>query len=101
MRESESYELQGVRLGGFKLFGTLEADEVFNDNIYATSNAMGKQAAFVQLINPTLALRSDWTNHMLNAYAKGGFGSYSADGARNNYQDISVGADGRLDIQRN
>jgi len=101
VRESESYEPQGVRLGGFKLFGTLEADEVFNDNIYATSNATGKQAAFVQLINPTLALRSDWTNHMLNAYAKGGFGFYSADGARNNYQDISVGADGRLDIQRN
>ena len=101
VRESESYEPQGVRLGGLKLFGTLEADEVFNDNIYATSNATGKQAAFVQLINPTLALRSDWTNHMLNAYAKGGFGFYSADGARNNYQDISVGADGRLDIQRN
>lgn len=101
VRESESYDPKGVRLGGFKLFGTLEADEVFNDNIYATSNATGKQAAFIQLINPTLELRSDWANHMLNAYAKGGFGFYSADGARNNYQDISVGADARLDIQRN
>ena len=84
---------QGGWLGGFKLFGTLEADEVFNDNVYATSNATGKQAAFIQLINPTLELKSDWTNHMLNAYAKGGFGFYSVDGARNNYQDISVGAD--------
>ena len=101
VRESETYDPKGVRLGGFKLFGTLEADEVFNDNIYATSNATGKQAAFIQLINPTLELRSDWANHMLNAYAKGGFGFYSVDGARNNYQDISVGADGRLDIQRN
>ena len=101
VRESETYDPKGVRLGGFKLFGTLEADEVFNDNIYATSNATGKQAAFIQLINPTLELRSDWTNHMLNAYAKGGFGFYSVDGALNNYQDISVGADGRLDIQRN
>jgi hypothetical protein len=101
VRESETYDPKGVRLGGFKLFGTLEADEVFNDNIYATSNATGKQAAFIQLINPTLELKSDWTNHMLNAYAKGGFGFYSVDGASNNYQDISVGADGRLDIQRN
>jgi hypothetical protein len=101
VRESETYDPKGVRLGGFKLFGTLEADEVFNDNIYATSNATGKQAAFIQLINPTLELKSDWANHMLNAYAKGGFGFYSVDGARNNYQDISVGADGRLDIQRN
>ena len=61
------------------MFGTLEADEVFNDNIYATSNATGKTAAFIQLINPTLELRSDWTNHMLNVYAKGGFGFYSVD----------------------
>jgi hypothetical protein len=101
VRESETYDPKGVRLGSFKLFGTLEADEVFNDNVYATSNATGKQAAFIQLINPTLEVRSDWTNHMLNAYAKGGFGFYSVDGARNNYQDISVGADARLDIQRN
>jgi hypothetical protein len=101
VRESETYDPKGVRLGGFKFFGTLEADEVFNDNIYATSNATGKQAAFIQLINPTLELKSDWANHMLNAYAKGGFGFYSVDGARNNYQDISVGADARLDIQRN
>ena len=72
VREFETYDPKGVRLGGFKLFGTLEADEVFNDNIYATSNATGKQAAFIQLINPTLELRSDWANHMLNAYAKGG-----------------------------
>lgn len=101
VRESETYDPKGVRVGSLKLFGTLEADEVFNDNIYATSNATGKQAAFIQLINPTLQLRSDWANHMLNAYAKGGFGFYSVNGDLNNFQDISVGADGRLDIQRN
>ena len=38
---------------------------------------------------------------MLNVYAKGGFGFYSVDPGLNNYQDVSVGADGRLDIQRN
>ena len=86
VRESETYDPKGVRLGGFKLFGTLEADEVFNDNVYAT----GEQAAFIQLINPTLELKSDWTSHMLNAYAKGGFGFYSVDGARNNYQESAT-----------
>jgi hypothetical protein len=101
VRESEDYSPRGVRVGGFKFFGELEAVEVFNDNIYATSNAVGKQAAFIQLINPTLALRSDWDNHMLNAYAKGGIGLYSVNGPLNNFQDVSVGADGRLDIQRN
>ena len=61
---------------------SLEADEVFNDNINATSNAVGKQAGFVQLINPMLELRSDWGNHMLNAYAKGGFGLSGMFGVR-------------------
>lgn len=101
VRESETYNPTGIRVGGFKFFGSLEADEVFNDNINATSNAVGKQAGFVQLINPMLELRSDWGNHMLNAYAKGGFGFNSVNGPLNNFQDVSVGADGRLDIQRN
>lgn len=101
VRESEQYDAKGVRLGGFKLFGSVEADEVFNDNINATSNSVGKTAGFVQLINPTLELKSDWNNHMLNVYAKGGFGLYSVNPNLNNYQDASIGADGRLDIQRN
>ncbi len=101
VRESEQYDSKGVRLGAFKLFGTLEADEVFNDNVNAASNAVGKTAAFIQLVNPTLELKSDWNNHMLNAYAKGGFGFYSVNPSLNNFQDVSVGADGRLDIQRN
>ena len=100
-RESEQYDAKGVRVGGFKFFGTLEADEVFNDNVNATPSSLGKTAGFVQLINPTLELKSDWNNHMLNVYAKGGFGLYSVNPQLNNYQDASIGADGRLDIQRN
>ena len=76
-QEAERYDPKGVPIGGFKFFGTLEADEVFNDNIYAVSNATGKTAAFIQLVNPSLELRSDWNNHMLNVYAKGGIGFYS------------------------
>jgi hypothetical protein len=101
VRESEQYDAKGVRVGGFKFFGTLEADEVFNDNVNAASNGAGKTAGFIQLINPTLELKSDWNNHMLNVYAKGGFGLYSINPQLNDYQDVSVGADGRLDIQRN
>ena len=100
VRESENYDPKGVRVGSFKLFAGVEADEVFNDNLYATSNATGTVPTFVQLVNPTLELRSDWNNHMLNAYAKGGFGFYGVDSSLNNYQDASIGADGRLDIQR-
>jgi hypothetical protein len=51
------------------------------------------------MIRPTLDLRSDWTRHMFNAFAKGSFGLYSADNT-NNYYDYGVGFDGRVDIQQ-
>ena len=97
---AENYDPKGVNIGSFKLFPQLELDEIFNDNIYATNASAGKTAAFIQTIQPTLDLRSDWNVHMLNAYAKGGFAFYSIDGAFNNFQDASVGVDGRFDIQR-
>jgi hypothetical protein len=97
--ERDAYKPLGIRVGSFLLFPTLEADETLNDNIYATSAAIGKTASFVQLVKPSLEMRSQWSVHELNIFAKGGFGFYSAD-ASQNFQDVSVGASGRLDIQR-
>jgi hypothetical protein len=97
--ERDAYKPLGIKLGSFLLFPTLEADETLNDNIYATSAATGKTASFVQLVKPSLEMRSQWSVHELNLFAKGGFGFYSAD-ASQNFQDVSVGASGRLDIQR-
>src|SRR5256885_4888001 len=98
-RAAESYDARGVRVGSFLLFPEIEADESFNDNIYASSNATGKTASFVQGLKPSLKLNSDWSNHMLNFFATGSFAFYSADSSQN-YQDFSVGADGRFDISR-
>jgi hypothetical protein len=98
-RAAENYDAPGVRVGSFLLFPELEADETFNDNIYASSNATGKTASFVQGLKPSLKLNSDWSSHMLNFFATGAFAFYSADSTQN-YQDFSVGADGRFDIER-
>lgn len=100
-REAENYDPRGVQLGSFKLFPSLELDEIYNDNIYAVQTSAGKTGSFIQQVKPTLDLRSDWNVHMLNAYAKAGLGFYGIDSAFNNFQDVSVGADGRVDIQRN
>lgn len=97
---AENYEAKGVRVGTFLLFPTMELDEAFNDNIYASSAATGRTSSFIQIFKPSAELRSDWSNHMLNLFARGAFGLYSADAAQN-FHDFSVGADGRLDIQRN
>src|SRR5579883_972659 len=98
---SENYEAKGLPLGSFRLFPNLELNEIYNDNIYATPYGVsGKTGSFVQLIKPSADLRSDWNNHMLNFYARGTFGIYSANSLEN-FQDFTVGTDGRLDIQRN
>jgi len=101
VRAAENYDPMGVQLGSFKLFPSLELDEIYNDNIYAVQTSAGKTGSFIQQVKPTLDLRSDWNVHMLNAYAKGGLGFYGIDSAFNNFQDVSLGADGRFDIQRN
>ena len=98
-RSAESYEPIGVPLGGFRLFPSLELDAGYNDNIFATSPATGQTTSFVQIVKPSLDLKSDWNNHMLNLYARGVFGFYDAASSAN-YQDFAVGANGRLDIQR-
>jgi hypothetical protein len=97
---AESYDPKGVEVGSFRLFPDLELDEIYNDNVYAVPTSAGKQGAFIQGIKPSLDLRSDWNVHMLNVYAKAGFGLYSIDGSLNNFQDVSAGTDGRVDIQR-
>jgi hypothetical protein len=99
-RAAENYDAQGMPVGSFRLFPDLELDEVFNDNIYATPNGTsGKTSSFIQVIKPSLDLRSDWNNHMLNFFARGAFGLYTASSTEN-YQDFGVGFDGRFDIQR-
>lgn len=98
-RAAEIYDPKGVPVGSFLLFPSMELDETFNDNIFATSAATGRTSSFVQIVRPSIDLRSTWNNHMLNFFARGGFGFYSADSAQN-FQDFSIGADGRFDIQR-
>jgi len=94
-----NYDAKGMPVGSFRLFPDLELEETFNDNIYATPNTQSPTAAFVQLVKPTLDLRSDWSNHMLNLFAKGVFGFYSTNSTED-YYDFSAGFDGRFDIQR-
>src|ERR1700748_849853 len=54
------YEAKGVPVGSFRLFPDLELDEVYNDNIFATANTASPTASFIQMIKPTLDLRSNW-----------------------------------------
>lgn len=96
-RAAENYDPKGVAVGSFRLFPELELDQIYNDNIYASQS---KTASFIEQIKPTLDLRSDWSVHQLNFFAKGGIGLYSLDSSKNSFYDVSLGTDGRFDIQR-
>jgi hypothetical protein len=96
-RTAENYGPQGIRLGSFMLFPTFELDEMYDDNIFATPAPT--TGSFVQVITPGVDLRSNWNRHMLNFFARGSFGFYTADSGLD-FQDLSVGTDGRLDITR-
>ena len=97
-RKGESYEPIGIRVGGFRLFPVLGLDELYDTNIFATDR--GKEDDFITIVKPSLDLRSDWNNHMLNLFASGAFGFYAGHGQQD-FQDFRVGFDGRVDIQRN
>src|SRR5262245_62765018 len=97
--QAEDYSVKGIPFGGFRLFADLEADQIFNDNIYATSPATGTVAGFVEVIRPSLNLKSNWNNHMLNFYAIRGFGIYSIDPSRHNYAYPAVARNGPRDAQ--
>jgi len=100
-REAEFTQPPGIPLGTFKLYPQIEFDETYNDNVYATPATQGITPALVQQFKGAIALRSDWARHMVNFFANSSVAFYSVDAPSNNYQDVSVGADGRLDIQRN
>jgi hypothetical protein len=96
---AENYDPVGIPVGSFRLFPSLELDEIYNDNIYATSTNLGKTGSFIQGIKPVLDMRSDWNRHALNFFALGDFGIYSVDSI-NNYYDFVGHTDGRYDIQQ-
>ncbi|SKA37267.1 hypothetical protein SAMN02745126_05922 [Enhydrobacter aerosaccus] len=98
-RAAENYNAQGMRVGSFLMFPSLELNEVFDDNIFAAPSSSGKTGSFIQIIKPSIELRSQWSQHMLNMYARGAFAFYSA-AASQNYQDVATGADGRFDITK-
>ncbi len=83
----------GIRRGAFTVLPGLEVREVYNDNIFSEDE--GKIDDFITLVTPNLLARSDWRNHQLNLGANATIGRY-ANESDENFEDFSVGLDGRL-----
>ncbi len=86
--------LEGVRLGSFTLYPTLETAVFYDSNVFATRRDPRADGATV--VSPGLALESDWTRHSFNL--SGGldwtnYWQYTSE----NTLDWNVAAEGRID----
>jgi hypothetical protein len=85
----------GVHAGGLFIYPRLGLQEFYNDNIFATDS--GEEDDFITLISPRVDVASDWTKHAFNLYGKAAIGRH-ADQTDEDFEDFSVGTNGRLDI---
>jgi hypothetical protein len=87
----------GIGLGGFLLFPQLDLGVELNDNIYAAE--INETDDTILHAGASARLASQWSRHSLNFF--GGVQSRTfTDNDDDNATDWRLGADGRIDIQR-
>jgi hypothetical protein len=96
-RPRPEYDAEGVPVGSFLLYPSVEVGEYYDSNVYATET--NEEDDFVTTYVPSISLVSDWNNHAFgaNAYVAGGL---FADHSDENFTDYGVSAGGRLDVRR-
>lgn len=87
----------GIRAGSFLIIPKVDLTETYNDNIYATDK--NTKSDFITSVRPSIAARSNWSRHALNAVASGDFRRY-ADHDSENQDNFNVATDGRIDVLR-
>jgi hypothetical protein len=88
----------GVHAGSFFIYPRVELDQLYNDNIYASGS--NRVDDFITVLSPSVDVKSNWSNHALNAQAGLSAGKYW-DNTSEDFLDGFVGTDGRYDITRN
>jgi hypothetical protein len=96
-RDRPELEPLGIRLGTFVAFPSVAVREEYNDNIFATDT--NEVDDFVTHVLPGVRIVSDWNNHELRFDADADVGRYN-DNDREDFEDYTVRASGRLDVLR-
>jgi hypothetical protein len=94
-RARPDFDPIGFREGPWFLYPRFGLDEVYNDNIFATTS--GRVSDFITVLAPTLDVRSNLTSNALNFSVGSVIGLY-AQNSRANYQDAYGTTNGRIDI---
>ncbi len=88
----------GITMGSFRLYPGIDITTSYDSNAFAQNASGGTTPSLLTVINPSLALRSEWLNHSLNFLMGGGFGYYQS-APTQNYQNYFMIVDGRIDIR--
>lgn len=96
-RARPEYEALGVPAGTFTAYPRLQVDAQYSDNVFATST--NEQDDWTVRIKPEISLESGWSRHALGVYARADIARYR-DFDTENFEDWSVGGNGRIDIVR-
>lgn len=96
-RPRPEYEALGVPVGTFTAYPSVQFDAESNDNIFAT--ATRAQDDWIVHIKPEVALESGWSRHFLGLFARADIARYQ-DFDGENFENWTVGANGRLDFTR-
>jgi hypothetical protein len=87
----------GLRVGSFLYYPSIDVGGLFNSNIFNTES--NRKADLIWVVAPGMRLNSNWSNHMLNLFARGQFGFYTSN-SQENFQDFVAGIESRLDFRR-
>jgi hypothetical protein len=96
-RQRPDLDPLGIRAASFLVFPRFTLGEAYNDNVFATQS--NTKDDFITQISPELRIQSNWNRHFLAFDARGDIGRYASLDSEN-YEDATIGTNGRLDIQR-
>jgi hypothetical protein len=94
-RARPDFDPIGLREGPWFFYPRFGLDEVYNDNIFATTT--GRTSDFITVLSPSLDVRSSGPSNALNFSIGSVIGLY-AENSRANYQDAYGTTNGRIDI---
>ncbi|WP_428356080.1 outer membrane beta-barrel protein [Methyloprofundus sp.] len=88
----------GIPFSGFDFFPFFGVGEEFNDNIVKSEVLVLDD--FITHLSPGFNIASDWNRHQLALNVKSDIAFY-AEYSGQNYQDVTVDFNGRLDVLQN
>ena len=94
-RARPDYQALGVQAGAFTIFPSLTVAPEYDDNIYAVET--GKESDLVTAIDPSVAIRSNWSRNEVEATAQLESNVYATHSTENT-TDYQLNGGGRLDI---